>query len=87
MQKASVIRSKSTPHTEIPIEDAHGSLRKTYAVEFEHPYKSMNSIGDEKLEVQWLQFLNIFHVFYIMLSQLCTYSSNSLVHLFSTGIY
>ena len=51
MPKASVIRSISTPHTEIRIEDSHESSKKTHMVDFEHHQKAMNSISDEKLEV------------------------------------
>ena len=51
MPKASVIRSISTPQTEIRIEDSDESLKKTHTVDFEHHQKAMNSISDEKLEV------------------------------------
>ena len=51
MPKASVLRSVSSPHTEIRIEDSHESLKKTHTVDFEHQHNAMNSISDEKLEV------------------------------------
>ena len=56
MPKASVIRSLSSPQTEIRIEDSHESLKKKHTVDFDHQHKTINSISDEKLEV---------HMFYI----------------------
>ena len=58
MPKASVIRSVSSPQTEIRIEDSYESLKKTHAVDFEHQLKTINSINDEKLEVQMLSISN-----------------------------
>ena len=51
MPKASVIRSVSSPQTEIRIEDSHESLKKTQMVDFERQHNAIDSISDEKLEV------------------------------------
>ena len=51
MPKASVIRSVSSPQTEIRIEDSHESLKKTQMVDFELQHRAIDSISDEKLEV------------------------------------
>ena len=58
MPKASVIRSISSPQTEIRVEDSYESLKKTHTVDFEHQHKTINSINDEKLEVQMLSISN-----------------------------
>ena len=52
MPKASVTRSVSSPQTEVRMEDSYESLKKTHTVDFEHQHKAINSINDEKLEVQ-----------------------------------
>ena len=52
MPKASVIRSVSSPHTEIRIEDWHESLKKTEMVDFELQHTAIDSVSDEKLEVK-----------------------------------
>ena len=59
MPKTSVIRSLSSPQTEIRIEDSHESLKKTHTVDFDHRHKAMNSISDEKLEVDMFSISNL----------------------------
>ena len=70
MPKASILRSVSSPHTEIRIEDSHESLKKTHTVDFEHQHNAMNSISDEKLEVYMfsISYLTILEIIKIGLS-------------------